>query len=160
LTAIKSLTLLHRIPDREVDDSYLKALREANLLHTWPAAHAGTSRAQSAESVTRVWFDSEHITGAGLRELRAFKNLTTLSGFVTEEFNSGLRELRAFTKLESLWLIGPVTDSGLKELAPLKNLRSLSLDRARLRGVGFKHLTGLENLREVSLSGTGLSEEG
>ncbi len=44
-----------------------------------------------------------------------------------------------------------ITDAGLKELAPLKNLHYLNLDATKITDAGLKELASLKNLRSLSL---------
>jgi len=53
-----------------------------------------------------------------------------------------------------------VTDEGLKELAELKELRSLSLSGTRVTDAGLKGLKGLRQLRLVLLHKTRVTPEG
>jgi len=53
-----------------------------------------------------------------------------------------------------------VTDAGLKELAPLKQLRELFLSGTRVTDVGMKELAGLTELRELSLANTQVTAAG
>ncbi len=47
-----------------------------------------------------------------------------------------------------------MTDAGLKELAGLKNLQSLSLGRTKVTDVGLKELAGLKSLQTLDLYNT------
>jgi hypothetical protein len=66
-----------------------------------------------------------------------------------------LKELAPLQELRNLSLTGSkVTDVGLKELTVLKRLRKLSLEGTAVTGLGLKELTSLRELRELDLRGT------
>jgi internalin A len=67
--------------------------------------------------VVKVNLRGTQVTDAGLKELAALKNLTTLDLNLTQ-----------------------VTDAGLKELATLKNLTTLELVYTKVTDVGLKEL--------------------
>jgi hypothetical protein len=53
-----------------------------------------------------------------------------------------------------------VTDSGLKELAGLQELRELSLRFSPITDVGLKELVGLKSLRKVEIGETKVTDAG
>ena len=53
-----------------------------------------------------------------------------------------------------------VTDSDVKELARLKNLRFIRLNGTQVTNAGLKQLAGLSDLRAVDLGGTQVSDAG
>jgi hypothetical protein len=53
-----------------------------------------------------------------------------------------------------------VTDAVLKDLAGLKNLTELWLQRTPVTNAGLKHLAGLKNLNTLNLQGTKVTPEG
>jgi Leucine-rich repeat (LRR) protein len=85
------------------------------------------------------------VTAAGLKELTALKNLRALdlsmAGFVHDEEDVGpkLKGLAGLTQLEALDLSGThISNAELKELAVLKQLRSLKIEKGRGRTAGPK----------------------
>ena len=61
------------------------------------------------------------VSDAGLKELKALTNLTSLFLFSAKVTDRGLKELRDLTKLTTLFLGSTkVTDEGLKELKELR----------------------------------------
>ncbi len=53
-----------------------------------------------------------------------------------------------------------MTDAGLKELAPLKNLTTLNLGGTKVTDDGLKELAALKNLSELYLLGTKVTDDG
>jgi hypothetical protein len=53
-----------------------------------------------------------------------------------------------------------VTDAGMKDLAPLKNLTILDLLETKVTDVGLKELSPLENLTALQVKGKGVTSEG
>ena len=82
---------------------------------------------------------------------RAFGLDLTHSGMT----DAGLKELAPLKQLASLGLgFTKVTDAGLKELASLKQLTYLYLDGTKVTDAGLKDLEGLKNLSELYLNRT------
>ena len=126
------------------------------------------------------------ITDAGLKDLRALKDLRTLSLWTTSITDAGLPHIRACAHLEKLELAQTsVTNAGVKEITGLKKLRVLSLfnsngisdpvmqhvkemtgleelDLARtaITDAGLPELTGLKQLRKLDLSLTEVTDAG
>ncbi len=76
----------------------------------------------------------------------------SLSG--TKVTDAGLKELAGLKSLTELDLDRTkVTDAGLRELAGLKNLTKLYLQRTKVTGAGLKELAGLKNLTLLYLHG-------
>jgi hypothetical protein len=72
--------------------------------------------------------------------------------------DAGLKELAVLKQLRTLSLRGtPVTDAGLKELAGLHRLDELDLTNSQVTGAGLKELAGLKQLRILSLGRMQLS---
>ena len=53
-----------------------------------------------------------------------------------------------------------MTDAGLKELAPLTQLRTLDLNETGVTDAGLKELAPLTQLRTLDLSETGVTDAG
>ena len=53
-----------------------------------------------------------------------------------------------------------MTDAGLKELAPLKNLTTLYLSLTQVTDAGLKELAPLKNLTTLDLTGTKVTDAG
>jgi len=117
LAPLKNLSTLF-LDRTQVTNVGLRSLREIGLLHAlWVAQGKDGARPKSAEEVISLNLCLTQVTNAGLKDLAALKNLTTLDLY-------GLR----------------VTDAGLKELAPLKNLTALSLNSPGVTGAGVVQL--------------------
>src|SRR5262249_10790670 len=75
--------------------------------------------------------------------------------------DAGLRELAGLRSLQSLSLrFTKVTDAGLKELAGLNTLQWLNLGDTHVRGTGLKELAGLKSLQVLYLHGTLVTDAG
>jgi Leucine-rich repeat (LRR) protein len=53
-----------------------------------------------------------------------------------------------------------MTDAGLRELAGLTQLQSLSLTGTRVTDAGLKHLAGLKELQTLDLTGSRVTDAG
>lgn len=130
---IKQLGVLKKLRELELGggvfltDDMLKALREANLLHT-------------VKGVTVI--ERYRSIGGGQSVLDRWRPADMESVKLVELIQSN------------------VTDEGLKELLPLKNLERLVIGSDKLTGSGFKHLAGLKSIRALELSGKKLSADG
>jgi internalin A len=99
------------------------------------------------------------ISGAGLKELRGLKNLTTLSLGFSNITDGGLKELRDLKNLTSLFLCKTkITDAGLKELRALKNLTNLCLEGTKITDAGLKEIGEFTNLTTLSLGGAQITD--
>ncbi len=75
--------------------------------------------------------------------------------------DTGLEELAGMKNLQVLWLSETqITDAGLVHLAGLKNLQRLALSLTRITDAGLVHLAGLKNLQGLNLSGTQITDAG
>jgi internalin A len=114
--------------------------------------------------VIAVNFVGGRVRDAQLKELvphlAKFEKLQKLSlPFLVTD--AGIKELAPLTQLRTLELLGcQVTDAGLKELAPLKNLQSLMLKRTDITDAGLKELAALQNLRDLDVSITAVTDAG
>ena len=76
--------------------------------------------------VVAVNFNSAPVTDAGLKELKQYKNLRSLSLGGTKVTDKGMKELRHLQNLDALYLNNTgVTDAGLKEIKGFKSLQLL-----------------------------------
>jgi len=84
-----------------------------------------------------------------------------MSVISTKVTDAGLKELAPLKNLSTLDLSGTaVTDAGLKELAPLKNLTSLDLFRTAVTDAGLKELAPLKHLTSLNLAHTKVTDAG
>jgi hypothetical protein len=80
---------------------------------------------------------------------------------ITGVTNAGLKELAGLKSVHTLSLGGTrVTDAGLKELAGLQNLQSQDLFGTRVTHAGLQALAGLKSLHTLVLSQTQLTDAG
>lgn len=79
----------------------------------------------------------------------------------TKVTDAGLKCLAALGELESLTLsCTKITDAGLKELAPLRKLRKLYLGSVPITDAGLKELAQLRNLGELYIGRTKITDAG
>jgi hypothetical protein len=71
-----------------------KPVVEVNLVCT-PVTDAGLKELAALKNLTTLHLGNTRVTDAGMKELAALKNLTTLSLFSTEVTGTGLKELAA-----------------------------------------------------------------
>jgi internalin A len=134
-------------------DEVLAALAKPGKLHILAQALAKDgSRPKNAEEVRAFDLRQTRVTGAGLKELAAFKNLTKLDLDLSQVTDAALASLRQIKlrhalgiaetgkqtrpasedEIEILFLNGTkVSPAGLKELAGLKNVVRVCVDRAK-----------------------------
>jgi len=134
---------------------------------------AGLKELAPLKNLTTLNLGNTQVTGVGLKELAPLKNLTTLNLNSTRVTDAGLIELFAFKNLAILDLgnmrevIDPkvgdkdyrgegkgVTDTGLKEIAKLTSLTTLTLSYTKVSDAGLKELALLKNLTTLNLSNT------
>jgi hypothetical protein len=106
-----------------------------------------------------------HCCAMNAEELKELAGLTSLHSLnlgggllVTDK---GLKQLAPLRNLHALYLFYTnVTDAGLKELAGLNHLQALDLYSTRVTDAGLKHLTGLKNLQALNLGFTRVTDAG
>jgi hypothetical protein len=114
--------------------------------------------------VVGVQFDprNKKLTDDGLKELKGFKGLRSLSLFYCGQIgDEGMKHVKELAGLEELVLNSTgVGDSGLGELKGLKKLRSLSLAGCiRVTDKATETIGGFTDLEELSLPST-VTEKG
>ena len=86
---------------------------------------------------------------------RSGKPVINVSLAFTKVTDAGIKELTPLKNLTTLNLMyTQVTDAGMKELAPLKNLTTLNLSNTKVTDAGLKELAALKNLTELHLDST------
>ena len=111
------------------------------------------------------------VTDDGLKHLKQFRNLTTLSlASPTPIWINGKRvipitdagmanlDLRNVVNLNLDGL--PITDAGLKSLPDLPALRSLQLTGTQIEGPGLSRIAAFRNLEHLSLNGSTVTDDG
>ena len=172
LVPLVKLTTLN-LDYTHVTDAGLKELapltKLTNLgLNSFKVSDVGLKHLAPFTSLTTIRLHERHMTDRGLKEVASLKKLTTLNVYITngKAADAGLKALRECALLHVLscattadgrrpdkpedvatldltWV--RITEAGIQELAPLKNLTSLTLDR--------NHITDavLKALREANL---------
>ncbi len=159
LAPLKNLTELHL---RSITDDALRELHDIGLLHA--LAYTGASDRENPKSADQVAFfrlRETSVTGAGLKYLSVFKNLSELNLAGTKVTDAGLRDLASLKNLTTLNLTGTcVTDSGLKDLTCLKDLRTLTLSDTGVTDEGLQELVCFKELATLSLTETEITDAG
>jgi hypothetical protein len=89
------------------------------------------------------------LTDAGLKDIAGHTNLILLYLYSTDVTDDGLKEL---APLKDLRILAPgkrTTDAGLKAIAGLKNLESLYLEHTQVTDDGLKALAGMDKLISI-----------
>ena len=88
------------------------------------------------------------INGTGLTDLPALENLNLEGCHITDEGMKSLAELKKLNLMaDPTSSSKPITAEGLKALAELDQLQELILFRIKITDTGMKHLAGLKQLR-------------
>jgi hypothetical protein len=112
------------------------------------------------DQLERLRLNNVKITDAGLAHLAGLKELRSLEVFDTEVTGAGLNNLRNLKKLKTLYLGFPVTDTGIRFVAELTNLSSLTLAGSRISDDGLIHLKDLKALSKLNLAFTRVNGHG
>jgi Leucine-rich repeat (LRR) protein len=140
ISTCRSLRALD-LQDTEVDDGGIKlltglvSLRELNV--------SGTG-----------------ISDEGLESLGALSGLTKLVANNTRLKGSGFRWLENLELIDLSFNNTLCNDVGLKHLASINSLRSLSLAYSDVTDSGLKHITSLQRLEYLDLDGTDVGDAG
>jgi hypothetical protein len=96
------------------------------------------------------------ISGSGLTRLEDGRS--RIGGQVADLEN--INEIQSqINQMQTIAIVGQVTDAGLQHLTLFKNLRSLSL-HSLATGAGLKALAGMDKLEEIKLRGGNLNDDG
>ncbi len=120
------------------------------------------------QEVTSVQFlDHAHVTDHDLAPLESLDRLEELAISVAPITDSGLKHISNLTELRivSLWETRGISDVGLGHLAKLTKLQTLNLYRCGITDAGLVHIrrmTDVENLMlsQTKVTGPGLSQLG
>jgi hypothetical protein len=113
---------------------------------------------------TGVRFDIKNVSHADnvLSRLRGMTKLKTLLLEKTQATDQGLKHLRQLTSLEELfiWDASQVSDSGVANLVPLKNLIYIHINNSKMSDAGLGSLAKLPKLESLSVQGNNFSDAG
>jgi hypothetical protein len=143
LAAVGELTGLRGLDLRETDASdetmksiaKLKKLELLNLSHT-TVTDAGMAYLTSLQSLKVLVLDATDVGDNSLKYIQKLPHLRELSLTHTHVTDKGLHALAGMPELETLWLGEEknITATGLLQLAPMKNLTFLGLQRTAVTG--------------------------
>lgn len=184
LAAIKNLRALtlHNSQITGVGLRELAALKDFSVLYL---PHTATDEAMkempSLKNLKVVNIGGTKITAVGLKELQHVKKLTTLildCNMLTNDNLRALREAGLLHKLrqgsntggkrpnsaEDVQILdlnyAALTDAGLKELAPLRNVTWLNLNYTKVTDAGLKELARFKKLTAIHLHGAPVTDAG
>src|SRR5207249_4058176 len=105
---------------------------------------------------------SRKVTGEGLKDLAALKNLNQLYLNCPKFTDEGLKVVAVFKNLTMFQLFNGagVTEAGIKELVALPKLTNLDLSYSGLNDAGLKELAALKRLTALTVRGTAVSDAG
>ena len=177
LVPLLKLTTLN-LDRTHVTDAGLKELapltKLTNLgLNSFKVSDVGLKHLAPFTSLTTIRLHERHMTDRGLKEVASLKKLTTLNVYIIngKAADAGLKALREcgllhvlscattadgrrpdkpedVATLDLTWV--RLTEAGIKELAPLKNLTSLTLDRDHITDAVLKALREADLLHVLS----------
>jgi hypothetical protein len=105
--------------------------------------------------------DDEHITDAGLKHIKKFRQLRRLILAGTKISDSGLAMINDLPDLRALYLDNTIiTDAGLEHVQKMVKLEDLKLSCTRVSDRGLERLSMLTQLRALWLDGTGVTGAG
>ena len=134
------------------------------MIHTLHWANTGNDpRPRSETEVTSFLFHSfgyHGVTGAGVRELADLPNLERLDLSQMQLGDSAMKDAATLKSLKRLDPDPRVTDEGVTALTDLK-LHTLTFAQgSRLTDAGMKHVAQIKTLRSLSLWDTKVTNEG
>lgn len=170
LKGLVTLSLAQHVPS----DAALFKLRDMGMLHTLVQAQGpGGNRPTGPGEIVTLNLSKSSVKGEGVKALAECRQLTTLeinNEHVTDAMLKGLSESDLLHALSLATGAGkerprkakdvvginllhaPITEAGLKELAPLKNLNTLLFNSDRLNDATIKTLREIGLLHAYMLS--------
>lgn len=111
-------------------------------------------------NVQSVHLIGDEITDTTLAHVAQLTELETLGvmGRVTNQGLAQLSGLRNLTALGLQWT--PITDDGLIHLRDIPSLRLIDLSHTDVSNAGLKHLEEMPNLNRLFIAGTRITEDG
>ncbi len=111
---------------------------------------------EGLETVTKLDLTRSGVSDEGMKTLTAFPRLAELNLAETRVTSTGLASVAQATSLKSLTLVNlrQVDDGGIKHLASLKGLESLTIASCPVSDAIFATLAEMEELQKLDLSST------
>lgn len=111
--------------------------------------------------VVSVWVSGK-LRDGGVSALAKLKSLVSVHLYNTNVTDSGLKEIALLKNLTSFGIVSKdkVSDAGIKEIAKLQNLTSLTIGTKKMTDVGFKEIPKLSNLTTLNLLEVKFTETG
>jgi RNA polymerase sigma factor (sigma-70 family) len=93
----------------------------------------------------------QNLDAGGFQAIGGVQHLQHLNYDITQATDAGVKELARLKELRTLTLIGPdVTDASVKELVALRKLKKLQFHSPRITGESLKALATLPQLEELT----------
>lgn len=151
LTADGAQRLRQALPDCQILDSFPDSQPAPDPTTGLRSAKLTIEKLALLKDVTNLEVlsvNTDHFRDIGLQHLKSLKQAESLelSGRIT---NADLVQLNGVTNLRHLTLGSDVTDAGMKHLARLTCLQSLSLTDTQVTTKGLRHLKGLTRLEKL-----------
>ena len=131
----------------------------------WVTDDDGMQRADLARA-TRLNLSGTKVTDAGLAHLSGLTQLEALDLRYTYVTDDGLKHLERLSNLTELQFGGwaqnvgtKITEKGIGYLRNMKNLRKLSLSRAKLSRDAAAVVKGMTHLTHLEIGGTGANDD-
>jgi hypothetical protein len=132
-----------------------------NRFREWAAPLKGDVSPDTFYDGLAVLFLQPTVTDADLQKMPSCPSVRRFVMPVSKITGRGLKEIARLKGIKtlSLWFT-PVDDDGLKELSELPELKQLFLKGTRVTGATLSALAGLPHLEELDLEGTKTTDEG
>ena len=175
---LKQLTALGKLKDLMLGYTsvtgkglrYLAPMKALTVLELGESELAASARDDLAPLMHIKEFSALSVSDTNLQKVYAIPNLTKLEVFDRDTARKvtdlGLKGLSALSKLEHLKLDSllqdsdAITETGLKELALLKNLTSLHVVSMNVGVAGLRVIAKCEKLTDLYLIGVKVTDEG
>ena len=139
--------------------SQLRQLRTLRIFQTM-VTDEGVSSLATLPHLQTLTVSSRQVTSTSLETLSRLKQIRELGIWCWHVSDDDLPTLADFPALNSLMLIAPVSDQGIRHLEKLTNLTHLTLDSDGITDAGLSRLHALKNLVFLNVSETKVTRGG
>lgn len=173
LQSLKSLRTLYVEVSNGVSDAGLKHIGrltslESLSLYAMNFSDHALKPLDNLKNLRELSINEAGLQNAALVHIGGLSNLEVLTISGNKISDAGLKHLQELTKLRRLGIRNSshqdsrmeITDEGLAQLAPLRELRSLDLVGTAVTGEGLRHLSNFPHLESLFLSGPWINDDG